>query len=238
MVGWNHWFNEHEFEQTLGETWSAAVHGVATDWTQLSNWTKISPHLRYLHYIKQWYIKLVLDCHGIHCCLCTITNSTSPHFTLKTALVWKAKHIITLTLYRASLVAQTVKHLSICLHCRWPRFDPWVRKIPWRRKWQPTPVLLPGKFHGWRCLVGYSPWGCKELDTTERLHFLSLDTVQLLNLQLCDCILLSCPFPPCGPTTLQSLVGIDHFTHPPTHPPHPISKFKRQDSVTDCTRDF
>ena len=52
-----------------------------------------------------------------------------------------------------------------------PRFDPSVRKIFWRRKWQPTPVLLPGKFHGWRRLVGYSPWGHKESDTTERLHF-------------------------------------------------------------------
>ena len=41
-------------------------------------------------------------------------------------------------------------------------------------KWQPTPVLLPGKSHGSRSLVGYSPWGCKELDTTERLHFTSL----------------------------------------------------------------
>ena len=40
-----------------------------------------------------------------------------------------------------------------------------------RRQWQPTPVLLPGKFHGRRSLVGYSPWGCKELDTTELLHF-------------------------------------------------------------------
>ena len=40
---------------------------------------------------------------------------------------------------------------------------------PWRRKWQPTPVLLPGESHGWRSLVGYSPWGCKESDTTERL---------------------------------------------------------------------
>ena len=40
-----------------------------------------------------------------------------------------------------------------------------------RRKWHPTPVLLPGKSHGWRSLVGCSPWGCKELDTTERLHF-------------------------------------------------------------------
>ena len=43
----------------------------------------------------------------------------------------------------------------------------------WRRKWQPTLVLLPGKFHGWRSLVGYSPWGHKKLDTTEQLHFLS-----------------------------------------------------------------
>ena len=37
-------------------------------------------------------------------------------------------------------------------------------KIPWRRKWQPTPVFLPGKSHGQRSLVGYSPWGCSELD--------------------------------------------------------------------------
>ena len=41
-----------------------------------------------------------------------------------------------------------------------------VRKIPWRRGWQPTPVILPGKFHGQRGLVVYSPWGCKELDMT------------------------------------------------------------------------
>ena len=41
----------------------------------------------------------------------------------------------------------------------------------WRRQWQPTPVLLPGKFHGRRSLVGCSPWGHGELDTTERLHF-------------------------------------------------------------------
>ena len=40
-----------------------------------------------------------------------------------------------------------------------------------RRQWHPTPVLLPGKSHGWRSLVGCNPWGRKELDTTERLHF-------------------------------------------------------------------
>ena len=41
----------------------------------------------------------------------------------------------------------------------------------WRRKWQPTPVFLPGESHGWRSLVGYSPQGRKKSDTTERLHF-------------------------------------------------------------------
>ena len=48
--------------------------------------------------------------------------------------------------------------------CRRHSFDPWVRKIPLRRKWQPTPVFLPGKSHGQRSLVGYSLWGFKELD--------------------------------------------------------------------------
>ena len=57
-----------------------------------------------------------------------------------------------------SLVAQKVK---LCPQCRRPGFDPWVGKIPWRRKWQPTPVLLPGESHGQRSLVGYSPRGCR-----------------------------------------------------------------------------
>ena len=56
------------------------------------------------------------------------------------------------------------KKKKICLQCR----RPWFGKIPWRRKWQPTPVFLPGKARGQRSLVGYGPWGCKELDTTER----------------------------------------------------------------------
>ena len=54
--------------------------------------------------------------------------------------------------------------------CRRPGFDPWIGKIPWRRKWKPTPVFLPGEFHGQRNLVGYSPWGHKESDTTEWLR--------------------------------------------------------------------
>ena len=50
-------------------------------------------------------------------------------------------------------------------------FDPWDGKIPWGRKWHPTPVFLPGKSHGWKSLVGCSPRGHKELDMTEWLHF-------------------------------------------------------------------
>ena len=71
-----------------------------------------------------------------------------------------------MTLY--SLVAQRLKRLPAMR-------ETWVRslgrKVPWRRKWQPTPVFLPGESHGWRSLVGYSPWGRKESDMTEQLHF-------------------------------------------------------------------
>ena len=49
---------------------------------------------------------------------------------------------------------------SAC-QCRRHWFDPWVMKIPWKRKWQPTPVFLPGKSYGQKSLVGYSPWGWK-----------------------------------------------------------------------------
>ena len=68
----------------------------------------------------------------------------------------------------ASQVVLVVKNpLVNAVRCQQHRFNPWVEKIPWRRKQQPTPVFLLGKYHGERSLVGYSPWGCKELDTTE-----------------------------------------------------------------------
>ena len=50
----------------------------------------------------------------------------------------------------------------VCQQCRRPGLDPWVGKIPWSRKWQPTPVFLPGESHGQRRLAGYSPWGHRE----------------------------------------------------------------------------
>ena len=54
-----------------------------------------------------------------------------------------------------------------CRRLKRRRLDPWFRRIPWRRAWQPTPVFLPGESHGQRSFVGYSPLGRKELDTTK-----------------------------------------------------------------------
>ena len=69
---------------------------------------------------------------------------------------------------RAGNMVVQVKE-STC-QCRRHRFDLWVEKIPWRRKRQPTPVLLPAKSHGQRSLAHYSPWGQKELDMTKQLN--------------------------------------------------------------------
>ena len=73
---------------------------------------------------------------------------------------------------------QGLRRWNICLQCGRPGFDPWVGNISWRRTWKPTPVLLPRQFHGWRSLVGYSPWDRKESDMTERLtlHFIQRAT--------------------------------------------------------------
>ena len=72
------------------------------------------------------------------------------------------------TVFWASVVTQMVKLLPAVRETQVQSAD---QEDPQRRKWQPTPVLLPGEFHGWRSLVGYSPWGLKELDMTELLHF-------------------------------------------------------------------
>ena len=68
-----------------------------------------------------------------------------------------------------------LRQYRVCLQCRRPEFDPWVRKIPWRRKWQPTPAFLPGKIPRMEETGGggYGPWGHKESDRTERLHLTS-----------------------------------------------------------------
>ena len=72
-------------------------------------------------------------------------------------------------------------------------FNPWVGKIPWRRKWEPTPVFLPGEFLGQRSLVGYSPRGCKGSDTTEQLSTLCIH-IQLFMHQIFPALNCFCPF--------------------------------------------
>ena len=64
------------------------------------------------------------------------------------------------------LVALVAKNPS-ANRCPRQGFSPWVRKSPWRRAWQPTPVFLPGESHGQESLAGYSPWGHKDWDMTE-----------------------------------------------------------------------
>ena len=73
------------------------------------------------------------------------------------------------------VVAQMVKNRPAT---RRPRFDSWVGKMFWRRAWQPSPVFLPGESHGQGSLAGYSLWGHRESNTTERLSLLPLPHVR------------------------------------------------------------
>ena len=70
-----------------------------------------------------------------------------------------------------------------CRRHRRCRFNPWVRKIPWRRAWQPIPVFLPGKSHGHRSLVSCAPEGHKESNTTEMIYYTA--AVAAKSLQSC-----------------------------------------------------
>ena len=78
------------------------------------------------------------------------------------------QNIYNLMSWMRGFPCSTSGKVSNC-QCKRCECDPWVGKIPWRRKWQPTPVFLPGESHGERRLVGYSPWGRKESNRTEWL---------------------------------------------------------------------
>ena len=150
MVGWHQRLNGHEFQQTPWddegqESCHAAVRGFMKSQTteRLNN--------RHIDFYWQFWQREPL-----------MSANNKANFGLWTALFSPVLNMI--------LVAQMVKHLPAVLETG---FDPWVRKILWRRKWQPTPVLLPGESHGQRSLVGYCPCGHKEPDTTEQLYLLT-----------------------------------------------------------------
>ena len=98
-----------------------------------------------------------------------------------------AFHLCSLSRSFRYLLPRWLKWQRICLWCGRPRFNPCVRKISWMRLWQPNPVFLPGESQGQRSLEGYSPWGCKELDTIERLTLSSFAFIVIphVPLQLC-----------------------------------------------------
>ena len=134
------------------EAWSAAVHGVSKSWTWLSDRTTANTHKAVLNNCL-FLLKIYLCQH--------IQNSTRREILIQIKL----------------LFGETERHLGFpngtsgkgtASQCRRHKHL-WGGRIPWRRKWQSTPVFLPGKSHGWS-LLGYSPQGRKELDMTERLH--------------------------------------------------------------------
>ena len=81
------------------------------------------------------------------------------------------------------------KSACLCKSCESCRFDPWVEKMLWSRKWQTTPVFLPGSFYGQRCLVGYSTWGRKESNINELLSTQNGSLISCENKNLCEFIL-------------------------------------------------
>ena len=93
-----------------------------------------------------WLVDVLLQCLSSWSCASTLT------LLVRTPVIGFKN--------QASLVAQMAENLPAMQETQVRSL---VRKIPWRREWQPTPVLLPGEFHGQRSLVGYSPWGRKRV---------------------------------------------------------------------------
>ena len=134
-------------ENSMDRAWWAAVHMVAeldmTEWLSLSLSIYIYTHTPQLSWPWEPIQTQKLDW-------------------------WRFKHQTYRTGYMERFPWWLSDKESAC-QCKKCRFNPWVEKIPWRRKWQATPVFLSGKSYGQRSVEGYSPWGHKESDTTERL---------------------------------------------------------------------
>ena len=129
------------------EVWHAAVHGVPKSQIWLSNWTELN---LWGYNLALTHLQPPLTFSGQLCKLYTNLH----HFGCQhgpTGLPW------------------WLSGKESAFQCRRCRFDPWVSKIPWRRKWQPALVFLPGKSHGQEEPRAYSPWESKESDRTERL---------------------------------------------------------------------
>ena len=142
--------------------------------------------------------------------------------------------LIHLWFYCASQVVLVVKNLPASLGDKKCGFDPWVQKILWRRKWQPTPVFLPGQSHGERGLVGHRPWGHKrvrwDLENEQqqfsglcRILSVQFSSVAQSCLTLCDPMNRSTPGLPVHHQLPQFTQTHVHWVSDAIQPSHPLS---------------
>ena len=124
----------------------------------------------YIHFILKLNCKLFNEKHQmklLHITTITVLLISMINKHLLIYLQIKGKLRLSIKRIYCCMLLWWLRWWRICLPCRRPGFDLGFRKIPWRSKWQLTPVFVPGESHGQRSLEGHSPWGCKELDLTK-----------------------------------------------------------------------
>ena len=165
------------------EAWHAAIHGVTKSRTQLSDWTELMDCYGLPWWLRQWRVCLQFGKAGFNPSVGKIPwrsewlptpvflpgefhgQGILMDYSPRGRKELDTTEPLTLSLFPGGtsgkeLVSQ-YRRLNRC------GVDPWVKKIPWRRAWPPTPVFLPGEPHGQEP-GGHSPWGCKESDMTEQ----------------------------------------------------------------------
>ena len=158
VLGYNHYLDQEIFPCKWVFTWIQVNFLLCR---QQWKWRKIAQLPSYIHLI---YLEMVTK--SFPCLLCHKLKLTSLIFLTEINI-----HLLKCYLNFCLPKWHSGKELTRqCRRCKRCGFDPWVGKIPCKRKWQPTPVFLLGKSHGQRSLVGHSPWGCKDLDMTEHVH--------------------------------------------------------------------
>ena len=123
--------------------------------------------------VKRWSWSL-MDRHGFKCCFHHFLAFSIYHTPSCAVMCWIVSPTsnICMLIFQLQGLPWWLRQVRICLQCRKPRFDPWFQKTPWRREWQPTPVFLPGEFHGHRRLVGITvPGVTKSRTWLNNLHF-------------------------------------------------------------------
>ena len=137
--------------------------------------TRKNKNRRYMEVQLLWSVDVVEGPLILGISMGGLTKVVISQLSLKSEYDWKSweKKVEKASSFKNTLCAGLLRWFSgkeSTCQCRRCGFNPWVVKIPRKRKWPPTPVFLPRKSHRQRSLVGYSPWGLKELDMTDWAH--------------------------------------------------------------------